>query len=163
MASIVSSERSTFIPSAAQQEELEAFSRFLENAPSAANRGPAKLVSQTGEVRELPAPLYRILVEIVDALSAGRGVSVMPNEQQMTTQQAADFLAMSRPSLVKLLESGDIPFIKVGRHRRVKLSDLVAYESRLTEVRRELLDSMSQEGFASGHYFQVPTQGRSSE
>ncbi len=158
MASAVSSERSTFIPSPEQQAELEEFTKFLESTPNGRERSVARLISQTGEERELPAPLYEALVSVAEALSAGRGVSVMPNDQQMTTQQAADFLAMSRPSLVKLLEGGEIPFTKVGRHRRVRLSDLVAYEMRLDEVRDELLDSMSREGFESGFYFKLPVQ-----
>lgn len=163
MSAAVSSERSTFIPSPEDQVELESFRSFLESAPNGEERQVARLIGQTGEERELPAPLYEVLVAVAEALSEGRGVTVMPNDQQMTTQEAADFLSMSRPSLVKLLEGGEIRFTKVGRHRRVRLSDLVAYETGLAATRKNLLDTMSREGFASGKYFALPEETEAEE
>ena len=79
----------------------------------------------------VPHPLTRelaeVLVTVADQLSRGRAVLVAPCDTELTTQAAADMLGVSRPTLVKLLESGDIPFTKVGRHRRVLLSDLSDY------------------------------------
>ena len=81
---------------------------------------------------------------------------VVPTNTQLTTQQAADHLGISRPTLVKLLEQGDIPFSKVGRHRRVLLTDLVAYEEDLIRHRRTCLREATREAAANSSYFQVP-------
>ena len=78
----------------------------------------------------LPADVYPLLREILRLLAEGRGVSVIGLRDEMSTQQAADLLEMSRPHLIKLLESGEIPFHRVGTHRRVKLADVQDFESR---------------------------------
>ena len=72
-----------------------------------------------------------MLRDVVDALEQGKGVTIALQDAVMTTQQAADFLGVSRPTLVKFLEAGRIAFEKPGRHRRVKLSDLLAFQERL--------------------------------
>lgn len=148
--------RSTYIPNEATEAQIQEFSRFLADAPSAAEHQAPQLVSQTGQTRELPADLYKVLVDVAEALSQGRGVTVMPTDTQLTTQGAADFLGMSRPSLVKLLEGGEIPFTKVGRHRRVLLSDVAAYEQSLRQKRREALQRLTAESYEDGSYFQMP-------
>lgn len=81
----------------------------------------------------------------------------MPTNAQLTTQQAADHLGISRSTLVKLLDHEDIPFSTVGRHRRVLLIDLVAYEENLTRCRRVCLREATREAATDGSYFQVPT------
>lgn len=78
----------------------------------------------------LPAEVYPLLREILRLLAEGRGVSVIGLRDEMSTQRAADLLEMSRPHLIKLLESGEIPFHRVGTHRRVKLADIQNFESR---------------------------------
>lgn len=81
----------------------------------------------------------------------------MPTNTQLTTQQAADHLGISRSTLEKLLEHGDIPFSTVGAQRRVLLTDLVAYEEVLTRCRRACLREATRNAAADGSYFQVPT------
>jgi excisionase family DNA binding protein len=66
----------------------------------------------------------------------GRSVNIIPVNKEVTTQEAADFLNISRPYLVKLLEQGEIPFIKVGTHRRIRFSDVLKYKQRRDETRR---------------------------
>lgn len=80
--------------------------------------------------RPLTPELADVLLKVADQLSRGRAVFIAPYNTQLTTQEAADFLGISRPTLVKLLENGTIPFEKVGRHRRVLLSDLQQYVGR---------------------------------
>lgn len=106
-----------------------------------ANR--ARLTGPDGSVVALPDEIYDILREVVDALARGQAISVAPVDAVLTTQQAADMLNISRPTLVKLLENGDIPFEKPGRHRRVRLADLLAYKQRAREQRRRLLSEMT--------------------
>ncbi len=93
-----------------------------------------------------------VLRDVAEALNAGMGVTVAPHNARLTTQEAADFLGISRPTLVRLLERQEIPMEKPGRHRYVRLSDLVAYEARMRTYRRELLDQMTRDAEADGLY-----------
>lgn len=148
--SISTQERATIAPSHTTQ--LRDLSRFLDEEVQSS---PC-LISSTGVRHEIPEEVYYALVNVVEALSHGRGVSVVPTNRQLTTQQAADFLSISRPTLVKLLEQGDIPFTKVGRHRRVTLEDLVAYETRTQQSRQRTLSRLTAEASADGTYFASP-------
>ncbi|WP_211287477.1 helix-turn-helix domain-containing protein [Isoptericola jiangsuensis] len=103
------------------------------------------LVGPDGEEITLPLNVYEILKDVVDAMQQGKGISVVPRDTIMTTQQAADFLGISRPTLVGLLEDGQIPFTKPGRHRRVRLADLDSFQRRHTAARREALDELTRE------------------
>lgn len=83
-----------------------------------------------------------MLRDIVEALAQGQAVTIAPVHQRLTTQEAADLLGVSRPTVVKLLESGEIPFEQPGRHRRVRLADILAYRDRSVAERRAALDRM---------------------
>ena len=149
-------ERSTVTPDTASTQAVKDLRAFLEAAPSAEGRSAPYLVSPDGRRQELPYQVFDLLADIVGALSEGKGVSVVPTGTRLTTQQAADFLGISRPTLVGLLEKGDIPFTKVGRHRRVKLPDLLAYETSLRQKRGEALADQTREAAADGTYFDMP-------
>ena len=82
-----------------------------------------------GDRVELPAELYGVLRQVVEALQQGLAVTVAPRTLKLTTQQAADLLGVSRPTVVKLLNDGRIPFERLGTHRRVLLPDLLAYRA----------------------------------
>ncbi|MFN3866898.1 MAG: excisionase family DNA-binding protein [Demequina sp.] len=103
------------------------------------------LVGPNAEHINLPKDVYEVLRDIVDAMQHGKAVTVMPQDRVMTTKAAADFLGVSRPTLVGLLEAGHIPFERPSRHRRVKLSDLIAYRDNLREDRREALNKLTSE------------------
>ncbi len=94
----------------------------------------------------LPAHAVRFLVDMLAQMAAGTTITVMPINAELTTQQAADMLNVSRPHLVKLMEAGQIRFHKVGTHRRIKFSDLIEYR-RASEARRHAaLDRLVEEG-----------------
>jgi len=85
-------------------------------------------------------------------MQLGRAIVLIPENQQLTTQRAADLLGVSRPHLVKLLESGKLPYHKVGSHRRIYLKDFVGYQKRRDAERRASLDRIAREAFESGLY-----------
>jgi excisionase family DNA binding protein len=92
-----------------------------------------------GEQVEIPAAVYRVLHLVIDAMNQGLAVTVVPQSHTMTTQQAAELLGVSRPTLIRLLETNRIPYERVGSHRRVLLRDVLAYrDQRRAEQYRAL-------------------------
>ena len=123
-------------------QSLGELARFAETSGE-----PALLVGPTGERVLLPPEVYQVLVQVVRAMRGGRAISLAP-----TTQQAANFLGISRPTLVKLLEAGEIPFDRPGRHRRVGLLDLLAYQSSRRSDRKEALRRLTTDASELGLY-----------
>ncbi|WP_166364224.1 helix-turn-helix domain-containing protein [Pseudomonas akapageensis] len=93
---------------------------------------------------ELPTSALRLLVDILGEIAIGNAVKVVPIHAELTTQEAADLLNVSRPHLVKLLEEGALLFTKTGRHRRVRFSDLMAFKQRRDEDSRQAMESLTQ-------------------
>lgn len=104
-----------------------------------------RAVERADVVVPLPARAIELIVEFLTAMAERRPVSVIPHTAELTTQQAADFLNVSRPHLVGLLDKGEIPHRMVGTHRRVIVSDLLAYKKRSDESRRSAIRSMVSE------------------
>lgn len=125
-----------------------------EKEMSLARNGKKILESENAEIKivlheendrkvALPKVAVRVLLDALTYISEGREVVVKPIDEEMTTQKAADFLRVSRPFLIKLLENGGIPHRKVGTHRRVLLSDLEVYKRRIDEKRLTVLDELA--------------------
>jgi excisionase family DNA binding protein len=112
----------------------------------------ATLRGASGEEMLLPSEVYDVLFKVVTAMSKGQAISVVPKSQRLTTREAADFLGISRPTLVKILENGEIPFEQPSRHRRVLLSDLVAFKQRRRRSRRTTLAEMTRNAAEQGLY-----------
>ncbi|KRR21401.1 hypothetical protein CQ14_07065 [Bradyrhizobium lablabi] len=96
----------------------------------------------------LPARAVEMIVEVLIAMAERKPVSVIPHTAELTTNQAADFLNVSRPYLVGLLEKEQIPYRKVGTHRRILVSDLQAFKEKSNKTRREAIASMVAEAQA---------------
>jgi excisionase family DNA binding protein len=94
---------------------------------------------------ELPAGAVALLMEILEAMAAGRGMTLIPENAELTTVQAANFLNVSRPFLIKLLDEKAIPHRLVGRHRRVLMDDVMAYKSTIDRKRNAVLDQLTAE------------------
>jgi excisionase family DNA binding protein len=92
---------------------------------------------------ELPTSALRLLVDILSELADGNAVKVVPIHAELTTQEAADLLNVSRPHLVKLLEAGELPFHKTGKHRRVRFSDLMDYKAAQEEAGAAAMEELA--------------------
>lgn len=114
--------------------------------------GSPALVGADGERQELPDSVFRLLKDIARNMQLGRAVVLVAENQQLTTQRAADLLGVSRPHLIKLLEAGDLPYHKAGSHRRIYLKDLAAYQRRRDAERKAALNRIAKEAFESGLY-----------
>jgi excisionase family DNA binding protein len=101
---------------------------------------------------ELPNAVFRLLKDIARNMQLGRAIVLIPENQQLTTQRAGDLLGVSRPHLIKLLDAGELPYHKVGSHRRIYLRDLAAYQKRRDAGRKAALDRIAKEAFESGLY-----------
>ena len=127
--------------------QLLDLARFIED-----HTEPGLLLGTDGEQVPLPQEVYEVLMAVVEAMREGKAISVLPQTQRLTTQEAADFLGISRPTLVKLLEDGAMPFEQPCRHRRILLSDLLAYQARRRAERRGALRRMTEEASDLGLY-----------
>ncbi len=106
----------------------------------------AQLCVHDGDERfVIPMGAMKILAEILNQMAQGNAFALMPVGYMLTTQQAADLLNVSRPYFVKLLEQGEIPFTKAGRHRRVKHEDLVAYMRKIDEESNEAMTALAKQ------------------
>ena len=104
----------------------------------------AKLVVNNQDVELSPA-VTKILAKTLSYIAKGKTVVVTPEPTEFSSQQAADFLKVSRPFLVKLLETGEMPFRKVGKHRRVRFEDLISYKQRIDDKRLKVLAKLAEQ------------------
>jgi excisionase family DNA binding protein len=108
----------------------------------ALERGGARLLDAGGRELPIPGALCDLMLQALKNLQAGDSVTLLREEQAIATQRAADLLGVSRPFLVGLLETGEIPFHRVGPQRRVYLRDVVAYRQKRGAVRDKAVDDM---------------------
>lgn len=117
-----------------------ALTRQLQNLPLS-DRAQIKM---GGEDLILPRGAIELLREILADMSAGKAVAIVPKSAEITTQQAADLLNVSRPYLISLLESNALPYSKVGTHRRVKLEDILKYKNEMIETSKAAMDELAE-------------------
>jgi excisionase family DNA binding protein len=102
------------------------------------------------EALVVPRPAVTLFAQVLGMLAEGQGVHIVPDRAMLTTQQAADTLNVSRPYLIGLLERGEIPFTKVGTHRRIAFGDLMEYQRKDDHERRRAAAELTALGDALG-------------
>ena len=136
------------INSPSKEERLianKSFDQLVDSLNHVTDNNPEIEIEETGEKIRVPLSALKLLADVLGQMKQGKPVSLVPVASEMTTQAAAEYLNCSRPHVVKLLEEGEIPYTLVGRHRRVKLSDLKDYKSKSKAKTKALLIEMMQD------------------
>jgi excisionase family DNA binding protein len=135
----------TVTPSAADTRLAQESSRRLAKILGARKKNFRFRIQpdESEEAITIPRSAFRLLADILTEMAQGNAVTLIPVHAELTTQQAADLLNVSRPYLVELLEKGAIPFRKVGTHRRVLFRDLMAYKEKTDRKRLQALEELS--------------------
>lgn len=140
----MSAQKIVHLPTPAEVEQAKVSSRTLSKYANV-ERVKLALRGCNGESDDLvlPGHVLQILLDVLSEMSKGNAISLIPHHQEVSTQEAASLLNVSRPFLVGLLEKGEIPFRKVGAHRRVLLTDILEYKERCDHQRTEALDELA--------------------
>lgn len=139
---------SSFEQTALPANEIASLSAISE----ALNAPQAMLVDSEGNSIPIPPEVHSLLIRVVEAMQAGRAIHLTPIATTLTTGEAASFLGISRPTLVKLLEEGEIDYTKPNRHRYVLLTDLIEYKQKMKKKTRVILDSLSEDALSDSLY-----------
>ena len=133
-------------PEAARMAEqaLRSLGEFLNNPPDRVTLSFAEPSLPDTRIT-IPGGIFRLLAEVLQTISAGQPVTILPIEAELSTQEAADLLNVSRPYLVKLLDEGTIPSRKVGVYRRVRAADVLHYKRKNDAARHEVLDELTKQ------------------
>ena len=132
------------LPSEDEARIAKESSRLLAAIIGRGDAAQLRVIDGEDEIT-VPLPALRMLMAVLAQMAEGRAVTVVPYDAELTTQQAADFLNVSRPHLVGLLQQGELPYRKVGTHRRVRFEDLVAYKKKSFVLRGRALDDLTEE------------------
>ncbi len=125
-----------------ERDRVRALLALVQELPS---EEPAayKLVSPNGDVTEVPASIFALLEHMLEVLARGDALTMVPVGKELTTQQAANLLNISRQYFVRLLDQGHIPFHRTGTHRRVRMEDVVGYKRQRDLQRSASLDDLA--------------------
>ena len=132
----------TFVPTDEETERAKKFSRIL--AREFASAESVKIQREdSDESIEIPRQVFNVLMRLLSVMSEGKAFSLIPMDKELTTQQAADILNVSRPYLNKILDLGEIAHRKVGRNRRIKFSDLMEYKKSQEQKSKAALQELA--------------------
>lgn len=131
-------------PDPSEQAEIVELREQLERIAAERTRPMARLVSPEGIEVEVPASAFAALQAVVHDMARGLTITLIPHDKELTTKEAADILNVSRPFLVKLLDRDEIPYHRVGTHRRLNVEDVLAYRELRAARRREKLRKLTE-------------------
>ncbi|GAB3802982.1 excisionase family DNA-binding protein [Micromonospora zhanjiangensis] len=127
----------------------------LAELASLLHEGSGELAVRRGAAQvEVPVSVRDVLTRIADVLASGRGVAIVPVDRELTTTEAAGLLGVSRPTLIKLLEAGEIGYSRPNSSRRIPLDQVLAYRDRRGQARRAILDELTADAVEMGMYGQ---------
>lgn len=135
-----------------QQAAMESYDALAATLKQIRSENPEIEIEETEEKIRIPINALRLLADILKELSNGNPISILPIATEMTTQAAAEFLGCSRPHIVKLVERGEIPFTKVGKHRRIKYEDAVNYKKGMKIKQKNAIRKIMELDEESGLY-----------
>lgn len=142
-------------PVAPSPEEAKAAGEIVRRLMAASGDESLKIAFNGGTRVELPRVAVDLLIRLLQDLAAGHAVTLIPVHAEMTTQQAADLLGVSRPFLIKQLEEGKLSYRMVGSHRRILFKDLMEYKRTMDAARRDALQQLADDAQVHGLGYQA--------
>ena len=137
------SEQSSTPPPSTDEIKLAAeSSRLLAAAIGHGDAAKIRIIDGDQDIT-IPLPAMRMLVDILAHMAEGEAISLIPQHAELTTQQAADFMNVSRPYFIKLLDNDELPHHKVGSHRRIYFRDLIKYKEQNRANRKNALEELA--------------------
>jgi excisionase family DNA binding protein len=135
------------VPSEKTAKQAHDALEALRAVPRRAGARELRVILKQGKPVDatVPREAFELFLEVLGQLANGNAVTIVPVHAELTTQQAADLLNVSRPHVVQLLEDGELPFSKVGTHRRVRAADVMAYKTRRDAAHEAALDELAAE------------------
>ena len=136
----------TYLPDTSDPRLAEVYSFLAAHEVARGSAVPSRTLlvgAGEGDQIELPAALFDVLVQVAGAFVEGRAVTVAPQGTSLTTQEVADLLGVSRPTVVRLVEAGVLPAERVGNRRRVLLADALAYREQRRAAQYRMLAETS--------------------
>jgi excisionase family DNA binding protein len=138
-----------------ERSDVAALRRMLDAAAHVPTAPRCELRGPKGETISLPASVFYLLKQVVDVMAQGDAITIVPVGRELTTQQAADLLNVSRQYLVRLLDDQKVPFRRTGKHRRLKIEDVLAFKADRDGDRKAALDKLAAMSQEFGGYEEV--------
>jgi excisionase family DNA binding protein len=139
--------RTSFAPEVPTEEDSKLAAEAIRALAGAikAKKEVLRVKLDDGQQFTLPKAATRLLSHLLNEMANGNAVTLIPIHAELTTQEAADYLNVSRPYLIRQLESHKVPFHKVGTHRRIKFQDLEVYRQSVESERRKVMDELAEQ------------------
>jgi excisionase family DNA binding protein len=154
MSSAALNEGNPKLPTVQETQQAKESSRLLAACVGHGKSARIKVFNGDDQPIDVPVVALRMLVDILAMMAKGDAVTVVPTHAVLTTQQAANYLNVSRPFFVGLLERKEIPYVKVGSHRRVSFTDVLAYKERTRIERERAMDELTAQAQEDGLGYQ---------
>jgi excisionase family DNA binding protein len=135
-----------------QKAAMLSYDALVSTLNELKDQNPEIEIEETQQRIRIPLSALKVLAQILKETSQGKPVSIVPVATEVTTQAAAEILGCSRPHVVKLLDTGQIKFTKVGKHRRIKYEDVISYKKKMKDKQERLINQIMDTDENSGLY-----------